>query len=150
MSWPVLSKRMMRRIVYHAELDDQLRQAELEFPRIEEFLAGLKQKLCRHPEFGTQISGHPPVWFVGAPDLSRNSRNAGDQAWSVAARAATSASGELNLWAPLFGEVAYFERAKFHFIRGSFPGEGHGALRPRPPATATGNRSRPISSTRSS
>ena len=62
MPWPVLSKRMMRKIVYHAEFDDQLHQAELEFPRIEEFLTGLKRRLCRQPEFGTQISGHPAVW----------------------------------------------------------------------------------------
>lgn len=57
----------MRRIVYHAEFDDQLRQAELEFPQIEESLAGLKRALSANPEFGSQISSL--VWFVSAPDL---------------------------------------------------------------------------------
>lgn len=59
----------MRKIVYHADFDDQLRQAELEFPGIEASLAGLKRILARSPDFGTQISASPSVWFVGAPDL---------------------------------------------------------------------------------
>lgn len=59
----------MRKIAYHSDFEDQLRQAELEFPRLEEFLVGLKLKLRRNPEFGTQVSSDPPVWFVGAPDV---------------------------------------------------------------------------------
>lgn len=63
----------MRKIVYHADFADQLLDAEVEFPRFEEFLRGIKHKLRTNPEFGTQVGANPPVWLVSLPDVFEKS-----------------------------------------------------------------------------
>ncbi len=40
--------------------------------------------------------------------------------WPVAKESRTTSSYELQLWTPLFEELAFFERAKFYIVRASF------------------------------
>jgi hypothetical protein len=64
-----------------------------------------------------------PISEFSVPELDVLSQN-----WPVANSARSGSPGEIRLWKPLFARLAFFERAKFYFVRASFANENRNEI----------------------
>ncbi len=59
----------MRKLYQTMRFAEQVADLERQGARVRDFLRGIKLKLRKNPEFGTQLDDDPSIWFIPTPDI---------------------------------------------------------------------------------